>query len=202
MPPPTCDRAHTLSLPLPIPRSRSHKMRALDALHPRSHKTSVSLYPLAAAAHPFPHSYPLAAAADLHLRSPRRVQVWPLSMPPPTLPALISSRCCRPPYLKNHTQSDDALDSSHSSYRPLPPATYQGLAAYRVIRWDPSEVICCIGEDLFVPDEHRHVINQHLLRLFEEKINTDQPFLEQAQRRAVVFIRWAVTISFSPGNPS
>ncbi|ETW77119.1 hypothetical protein HETIRDRAFT_105684 [Heterobasidion irregulare TC 32-1] len=91
MPPPTCDRAHTLSLPLPIPRSRSHKMRALDALHPRSHKTSVSLYPLAAAAHPFPHSYPLAAAADLRLRSPRRVQVWPLSMPPPTLPALMSA---------------------------------------------------------------------------------------------------------------
>ncbi|ETW79519.1 hypothetical protein HETIRDRAFT_428038 [Heterobasidion irregulare TC 32-1] len=101
-----------------------------------------------------------------------------------------------PENLNGHVENQEAVEeAAHvdvtmtSPYHPLPPATYQGLAAYRVIRWDPSEVICCIGEDLFVPDEHRHVINQHLLRLFEEKINTDQPFLEQAQRRAVVFIR-------------
>ncbi|ETW85189.1 hypothetical protein HETIRDRAFT_115404 [Heterobasidion irregulare TC 32-1] len=46
---------------------------------------------------------------------------------------------------------------------------YQGLAAYRVICWDPSEVICCIGEDLFVPDEYQHMINWHLLHLFKDK---------------------------------
>lgn len=114
--PSTCDRAHTLSLPLPIPRSCSHKMRALNALHSHSHKTSVSLYPLAATAHPFPHSYPLAAAADLHLCLPRRVQVWPLSMLPPTLPALVSSRCCCLPCPHLYPLAADA-DPTHTCTR-------------------------------------------------------------------------------------
>ena len=59
--------------------------------------------------------------------------------------------------------------------------------------WHPSRVIYWTGEDSQVMDEHRPLLEKHLLSLFEYKVDIDLEFLVHAQRRSIVLICWAIT---------
>ena len=97
----------------------------------------------------------------------------------------------------NHTQSDEALESSQSPNHPPLPISYQGLTAYRVISWTLSRVLCWTGKDGQVDNKHRPLLEKHLLSLFEYQIDIDPEFLEHAQRQSIVFIHWAVTFQIA-----
>ena len=87
--------------------------------------------------------------------------------------------------------------TNHDIDHPPLPISYQGLAAYRVISWTPSHVLCWTGKDGQVDDEHRPLLEKHLLSLFKYRLDIDPEFLAHAQQRSIVFIRWAVTFQIA-----
>ena len=65
---------------------------------------------------------------------------------------------------------------------------YEGLVAYQVLSWIPSQVICWTGEENHVPEKHCDILEDHLLHLFKDKANTDPEFLLHVQGQSIIFI--------------
>ena len=75
---------------------------------------------------------------------------------------------------------------SFRASQPVPKAS-------RIPSPDPRVGACSLP----VLDEHCSILENHLLHLFEDKIDSNQEFLAQAQRQSIVFIRWAITLQIA-----